>query len=69
MTSIRTVHGDTVDGLLWQQLGRTDEQITDAFWRLNSHASELGPIFPSGVTLQLPDLPAEPEVTRITAWD
>lgn len=67
--TVRTVHGDTVDGLLWQHLTRNDEQITDAFWRLNPHASEHGPIFKSGVVLQLPDLPAEPETVRVMAWD
>lgn len=69
MTAIRTVHGDTVDGLLYRHLGRNDEQITDAFWRLNDHAAALGPIFESGVVLQLPELPKEPEAQRIMSWD
>ncbi|MBB1489361.1 tail protein X [Oceanospirillum sediminis] len=67
--TIRTVHGDTVDRLLWQELGRNDEEITDAFWRLNEQAAEQGPIFNSGVILHLPELPKEPEVTRIMSWD
>lgn len=69
MTTIRTVHGDTVDGLLFKHLGRNDEVITDAFWRLNEHAAEQGPIFNSGVILYLPELPKEPEATRIMSWD
>ncbi|MAD45079.1 tail protein X [Oceanospirillum beijerinckii] len=67
--TVRTVHGDTVDSLLWRELGRNDEGITDAFWRLNEHAAEQGPIFNSGVILRLPQLPEEPEVTRIMVWD
>jgi len=66
---IRTVDGDTVDGLLWLHLGRNDEEVTAEFWRLNPHAAEQGPIFPSGVQLQLPDLPAQPVNERVRAWD
>ncbi len=66
---IRTVDGDTIDGLLWQHLGRNDEQVTNVFWQLNPHASELGPIFLAGVQLQLPDLPAQPVKQRARAWD
>lgn len=66
---MRTVHGDTVDGLLWQHLGRNDEAITAEFWRLNPDVAEYGPIFPSGVELRLPDLPAQPVVERRRAWD
>lgn len=67
--TLRTAHGDTIDGLLWRHLGRNDETITDAFWRLNSHAAALGPIFPAGVSLQLPALPATADISRLRAWD
>lgn len=69
MITIRTRQGDTVDLLLWQQLGRNDEEVTDAFWRLNPHAAENGPIFTNGISLKLPDLPKQTIKERIRAWD
>lgn len=65
----RTVHGDTVDGILWQKLGRNDETITAAFWELNPDAAEQGPIFPSGVVLELPESPSQPVQEVVRVWD
>ena len=67
--NIRTRHGDTVDGLLWQHLGRNDEEVTDAFWRLNRHAASHGPIFLSGILLQLPTLTTQATEQRVSPWD
>lgn len=65
---VRTAAGDTVDRLLWQHLGRNDEAVTGAFWRLNPHAAEFGPIFPIGVVLALPQMSAPAAKARVSAW-
>jgi phage tail protein X len=66
---VRTKHGDTVDSLLWKHLKRNDEEVTSAFWLLNSHAAELGPIFNIGVNLELPDLTTQPITEQVSPWD
>lgn len=65
----RTVSGDTVDGVLWEKLGRSDDAVEAEFWRLNPDAADKGPIFPSGVTLVMPERPAEPVIERVSIWD
>lgn len=67
--NIRTVDGDTVDGLLWRNLGRNDETVTAEFWKLNPHAAALGPIFAKGIALTLPSLPPQPVTERGRVWD
>ncbi|WP_027858378.1 tail protein X [Marinobacterium jannaschii] len=65
----RTVHGDTVDGVLWRELGRNDEQVVAAFWELNPDAAEHGPIFPAGIALTLPEKPSRPVAEVVRVWD
>lgn len=68
---IRTQQGDTVDRLLWHYLQRNDENITDAFWRLNPHAAAQGPIFPIGIILELPkaETTSSGNEQRVSPWD
>lgn len=68
MTPYRTVQGDTIDSILWRQLGRNDEAITAAFWQLNRHAAALGPVFAAGIQLELPAPPPRPVQQRVTLW-
>jgi phage tail protein X len=66
-----TISGDTVDGILFRQLGRNDDETEAGFWLLNPDASLKtvnGTHFPKGVVLHLPAVKAE-EVRVVSPWD
>ena len=69
MIEYRTCAGDTVDGILYRETGRNDDEAEREFWRLNPHAAEKGPLFPAGITLLLPVLPTVTETEVLRPWD
>ena len=64
-----TTSGDSVDGILYRELGRNDDAAETAFWKLNPTAAEKGPKFPAGVRLKLPVLPKHQQQTAVSPWD
>lgn len=70
MRRVRTLAGDTGNLLLFRELGRSDDEAEEAFWRLNAGLAEYGPALPAGLWVNLPELDAKPSQGRpITAWD
>ncbi|WP_137808025.1 tail protein X [Pseudomonas sp. G(2018)] len=70
MRRVRSVAGDSVNLLLFRQLGRSDDAVEEAFWRLNPTLAEHAVILPAGVWMVLPEIDSRPIATRpISAWD
>lgn len=63
---IRTLDGDTLDLILWRELGGST-QIADCL-ALNPHLADLGPILPAGLPVRIPDAPAPAERDLIRLW-
>lgn len=67
-----TIHGDTIDGILFRELSRNDDEIESAFWSANPTAALLttdGVHFPAGVVLLLPDVSGVRSVEVVSPWD
>ena len=70
MRRVRSVAGDSVNLLLYRELGRSDDSAEEALWLLNPTLAEPGPILPSGIWVLLPELESKPVLASpITAWD
>lgn len=70
MRRVRSMAGDSVNLLLYRELGRCDDTVEEALWRLNPSLAELGPVLPAGIWVVLPEIDSKPMVTTpVTAWD
>ncbi|MBD9588414.1 tail protein X [Pseudomonas sp. PDM03] len=70
MRRVRSVAGDSVNLLLYRELGRCDDPVEEALWQLNPTLTEQGPVLPAGVWVVLPEIDSQPVVTTlVTAWD
>ena len=70
MPTVRSIQGDTLDGLCWRELGATRGVLEDVF-ELNRGLAELGPVLPPGTAVTLPD-PASvqtPQTQTVQLWD
>ncbi|MEY0512938.1 tail protein X [Providencia manganoxydans] len=65
---IRTVQGDTVDGLCWRFYGRTTG-MTEAVLLANPGLAEKGAIIPAGLLIDMPEVTAQPTQPLIQLWD
>ena len=69
MTTALTHDGDTVDALLWRELGRT-AGLTEQTLELNPGLAARGPILPAGVAIVLPDAVSPAPVREtVKLWD
>lgn len=64
----RTRQGDQVDAICWRYYGR--ENAAEAVFEANPRLADLGPILPTGIEIELPDL-ATPTAatTTVKLWD
>ncbi|MCO8313265.1 tail protein X [Pseudomonas mandelii] len=70
MRRVRSIAGDSVNLLLYRELGRCDDVAEEALWRLNPTLAEQGPVLPAGIWVVLPELESRPAATTpVTAWD
>lgn len=70
MRRVRSIAGDSVNLLLFRELGRSDDTVEEALWRLNPTLAEQGAILPADVWVCLPEIDSRPIVTRpVSAWD
>ena len=69
---ISTNDGDTVSNVLFAYLGRDDDEVEEALFKLNPHLNELiGTVatLPSNVLIKLPEV-IEPEQAKVVnVWD
>lgn len=70
MRSVRSIAGDTVNQLLYRNLGRSDDAAEEALWLLNPELAEFGAVLPAGVSVVLPELVEKvAAVAPVLAWD
>ena len=70
MRRVRSIAGDSVNLLLYRQLGRSDDAAEEALWRLNPELAEQGAVLPAGVSVLVPELDTQPVASRpVSAWD
>ena len=70
MRRVRSVAGDSVNLLLYRELGRCDDPVEEALWQLNPALAEPGPVLPADVWVVLPEIDSQPVVTTpVSAWD
>ena len=70
MRKVRSIAGDSVNLLLYRELGRCDDAAEETLWRLNPALAEYGPALPAGVWVIVPEMQARPVAVRpVLAWD
>ncbi|WLH80507.1 MULTISPECIES: tail protein X [unclassified Pseudomonas] len=70
MRRVRSIAGDSVNLLLYRELGRCDDVAEETLWRLNPTLAEYGPALPAGVWVIVPEMQARPVAVRpVLAWD
>ena len=66
MNKASTIACDTVGAFLYRNLKTDNDDIEKAFFNVNPGVAQYGVVLPSGLELNLPDLP-EPEVKKVVA--
>jgi phage tail protein X len=67
---VRSIAGDSVNLLLYRELGRCDDAAEEILWRLNPTLAEYGPVLPAGVWVIVPEMASRPAALRlVSAWD
>ena len=70
MRKVRSIAGDSVNLLLYRELGRCDDAAEETLWRHNPLLAEYGPVLPAGVWVSVPEMQARPTAVRpVLAWD
>ncbi|WP_426182073.1 tail protein X [Pseudomonas sp. TWRC1-2] len=70
MRKVRSIAGDSVNLLLYRELGRCDDAAEEVLWRLNPQLAEQGAVLPAGVNVIVPELDNQPVARQpVTAWD
>lgn len=70
MRRARSIAGDSVNLLLYRELGRCDDAAEETLWRVNPALAEYGPVLPVGVWVIVPEIQARPAAVRpVMAWD
>ncbi|WP_010170099.1 tail protein X [Pseudomonas sp. PAMC 25886] len=70
MRRARSIAGDSVNLLLYRELGRCDDAAEETLWRQNPCLAEYGPVLPAGVWVSVPELESRPTAVRpVSAWD
>lgn len=70
MRRVQAIAGDTVNLLLYRELGRSDDAAEEALWLANPGLAEHGPALPGGLWVFLPELAAKATAEKpISAWD
>lgn len=70
MRRVRSIAGDSVNLLLFRELGRSDDLAEEALWRLNPTLAEQGAVLPAGIWVVLPEVTTQTSATTpVSAWD
>ncbi|MGE8069550.1 tail protein X [Pseudomonas sp. NPDC089569] len=70
MRRVRSVAGDSVNLLLYRELGRCDDAAEEALWRLNPALVEQSAVLSAGIWVTLPELDSRPVAAApVSAWD
>jgi len=63
----RTKDGDVLDKIAYKQYGR--ESAVDELLEANPQLVEIGPVFPGGLVIELPEIIEKPTKQTISLWD
>jgi phage tail protein X len=67
---VRSIAGDSVNLLLYRELGRCDDAAEETLWRFNPELAEYGSVLPAGIWVIVPEMQARPAAVRpVLAWD
>lgn len=55
MRRVRSIAGDSVNLLLYRELGRSDDAAEEALWRLNPELAEQGAVLPAASACWCPN--------------
>lgn len=70
MRRVRSIVGDSVNLLLYRELGRSDDAAEQVLWRANPGLAEFGPVLPADVWVIIPEVESRPAAVRpLLAWD
>jgi phage tail protein X len=70
MRRVRSIAGDSVNLLLYRELGRCDDAAEEMLWLLNPTLAEQGAVLPAGVSVIVPELDRQPIAKKpVSAWD
>ncbi|MGB3127643.1 MAG: tail protein X [Pseudomonas sp.] len=70
MRRVRSIAGDSVNLLLYRELGRCDDAAEETLWRSNPGLAEYGPVLPAGVWVIVPEMATRPSAVQpVLAWD
>ncbi|NVZ96220.1 tail protein X [Pseudomonas sp. D6002] len=70
MRRVRSIAGDSVNLLLYRELGRSDDAAEEALWYLNPDLAEHGAVLPAGIGVIVPELDARPAAKKpVSVWD
>jgi phage tail protein X len=68
MTQYRTKTGDMIDALCFHFYGR-QAQAVEQVYEANRGLADAGPVLPSGMIIELPEIPAAAAAKTIKLWD
>lgn len=66
---VETLPGDTAGKLMFRYFGRDDDELEEAFWRVNPKLLLRQAPYPAGIVVKLPDVPPVQVKKVVTAWD
>lgn len=70
MRRVRSIAGDSVNLLLYRELGRCDDAAEERLWHLNPQLAEQGAVLPAGISVIVPELDTHPIAKQpVSAWD
>lgn len=71
MRVVKTIAGDSVNRILWRELGRDDDAAEEALWAVNPGLADYGTLLPSGLQIYIPEIDSPRDTARkaVTAWD
>jgi len=68
MSTVLSLQGDTVDLICQRHYGRT-AAVTEQVLGANPELTDSPLILPAGISIQMPDIPAQQEQSTINLWD
>lgn len=68
MAQYRTKNGDMIDAICQKYYGR-QSAVVELVYEANRGLSEYGALLPSGLVIELPDIPAIEAIKTIKLWD
>lgn len=69
MQTYITKDGDTADYIAWKYYGNQNAGTVEALLAANHGLADRGPVLPSGLVINLPEITAPATVQGVKLWD